>query len=503
MEKLILTPTEISAFLLHDNKCVLIEEGRIIYANESMRFLFSSDPIGYFVTDLFQKEDFSENSRLNALLRKPQKSYCFWLGVHMVIDRIIYPSNILVSSISIKNKWIWRLYAFFDIDDFFKRYFSSSFLDYIPDAVAFLDTESNIISANKVFLETFGYQSKDEIFKKNIDNLIVPKNEYNSGKELTKNIMRGMRLGQDDVPRIRKDGSAIWVSIAGGPVYFEDEKYSKNDTEPIGIVVIYRDVTDVHENRIKTASQETRIQNYYEHKMKANDTENIQESMDIIANGFLENSFLGVYFNINTEKGRCIIRKGFFENKSFDEAVEKNLKQKYRKKMIYITEKNYHVLDLPKTCSSVVGKNELKLLFSPIISDEDINVNEFPANYIIAVSEPDNHEYKEELFSMYSQTIHILTQKNILKENRENLLKTEVLLQTAGAVSHHITQPLTVAMLAISQVKETCADQKTKKQLDIIMDSLKRMESEIAKLRNIAEYNTEKYIGDTKIINLN
>ncbi|MBN1620423.1 PAS domain-containing protein [candidate division WOR-3 bacterium] len=503
MNKLKLTSSEISEFVLQDNKCLLIDEGRVVYANETMKFLFSSDPTGQSVLELFQKEDFSESSKLNNLMRKPQNPYCFWLGVHMVIDRIIYPSNILVSSVEIKGKWIWRLYAFFDVDDFFKKYFSSSFLDYIPDAVAFIDTESCIISANKVFIETFGYHNKDEIFKKNIDLLIVPENEFFSAKELTKNIMRGKRLGKDDVPRKRKDGSIIWVSIAGGPIYFEDENYNKNKTDPIGIVVIYRDVSDVHNLREKSLAQEAKIQNFYEHKIRATEADNIGSSLDALADGFAESSFLGVHFNIDVETGKYIINRGLFENESFEKAVMKTIKQKYKKELIYKTEKNYHILDSSRIYSSSAGGDELKILFSPFLMNEDINVNEFPKNYIIALCLSQSLEENEELFSIYSQTIHILTQKSIMKENYEILLKTEVLLQTAGAVSHHVTQPLTVAMLAISHLNEICSDPKTLKQLNIAMESLKRMENEIEKLRNITEYNTEKYIGDTKIIDLN
>ncbi|MBN1150334.1 PAS domain-containing protein [candidate division WOR-3 bacterium] len=503
MKKLILSPDEINSFVLQENKCILIENGKIVFVNDSMKFLFSTDPIGYSVKDLFQPEDFSSNSRLISLLNNPQKLHCYWLGVHMVIDRIIYPSNILVSSIKISNRWLWRIYAFFDIDDFFKRHFSSLFLDYIPDAVAFIDSESNIISANKVFLETFGYGLKEEIFKKNIDRLILPENEYAAGKEMTKNIMMGMRLGKDDVPRIRKDGSIIWVSIAGGPVYFEDDTYNKKDTEPIGIVVIYRDVTEQHVKREIYAAQEMKIQNFYKYRIKASEAYNIEESLEILAEGFYQNSFLGIFFNINSDKGKLIIRKGLFENTMFEEKVIEQLKSRYRDNFSYITEKHYHILDFTEERTKSPETITNKILFSPFLMNEDIYINEFPKNFILAVSEAEKIEYNEELFSMYSQTIHILTQQNILKENRENLLRTEVLLQTAGAVSHRITQPLTVAMLSTSQIHNICEDQAIIKHIDLTMEALKRMEDEIKKLRNITEYNTEKYIGETKIINLN
>ncbi|MCH7763069.1 MAG: PAS domain S-box protein, partial [Candidatus Marinimicrobia bacterium] len=84
-----------------------------------------------------------------------------------------------------------------------------------PEAVALVDTESNVLQINPEFTSLFGY-TEEEIRGKNIDGLLTDRKQLKNAEKLAHEVLAGRRIFAEAIRR-KKDGSDIPVSILGSP----------------------------------------------------------------------------------------------------------------------------------------------------------------------------------------------------------------------------------------------------------------------------------------------
>lgn len=113
-----------------------------------------------------------------------------------------------------------------------KTYFQALF-ESSPEAIVSLDEKHRILDVNPAFEELFGY-TVDEIKGKNLDDFVLPEEEKRIGKQFTLRVMNG-EIIKAEGKRKRKDGSLVYVSILGAPIFIEGKQ--------VGIFTIYRDIS--------------------------------------------------------------------------------------------------------------------------------------------------------------------------------------------------------------------------------------------------------------------
>jgi len=113
--------------------------------------------------------------------------------------------------------------------DFFKNLFQSN-----PEAVVYFDKHSRVIDINPRFTELFGY-SIEEIKGKDINNVVVPEDLVNEGKNFDR---VALKKGYSNIETIRKkkDGTTFPVLISGSPVIIKGKE--------IGIIGMYVDISE-------------------------------------------------------------------------------------------------------------------------------------------------------------------------------------------------------------------------------------------------------------------
>ncbi len=111
--------------------------------------------------------------------------------------------------------------------------FFQALLKNTPLAVVQLDINQNIISANPVFVELFGY-SEREVLGRNLDELVTTPQLNQEAQEITRQVAQGAivrKIGR----RKRKDGKLVDVEILGIPVF--------SGGEIIGVLGLYYDIS--------------------------------------------------------------------------------------------------------------------------------------------------------------------------------------------------------------------------------------------------------------------
>src|ERR1700680_1447550 len=93
-------------------------------------------------------------------------------------------------------------------------YFAALF-ENAPEAIAILDEHDHIIRINGQFTTLFG-STEDECAGRNINDLIVPREEVEEGEKLTARVAAGEKLRTEGLRR-HKDGNTLWVAIAATP----------------------------------------------------------------------------------------------------------------------------------------------------------------------------------------------------------------------------------------------------------------------------------------------
>ena len=128
-----------------------------------------------------------------------------------------------------------------------------------PEAIVSLDEHFNVVDINPAFQDMFGY-TLEEIKGKNLDNYILPKKYEEEGRRLSEKVMNGEIVMTESV-RKRKDGSEIYVSILGAPIFINGKE--------VGIFAIYRDITERKKMEEALKESEARFRNLVENAQDA------------------------------------------------------------------------------------------------------------------------------------------------------------------------------------------------------------------------------------------
>ncbi|MCX7839586.1 MAG: response regulator [Anaerolineae bacterium] len=115
-----------------------------------------------------------------------------------------------------------------------KQFFESLFMN-SPVAIVTLDTAHWITACNPAFEALFGYTA-DEVIGRELDELIVPREEYERASQYTSSVMGGAIIHSTGKRR-RKDGSLVDVEIFGVPVMVSGQQ--------IGALGMYHDITEL------------------------------------------------------------------------------------------------------------------------------------------------------------------------------------------------------------------------------------------------------------------
>ena len=111
-------------------------------------------------------------------------------------------------------------------------YFQQLF-DNSPEAIALLDNREHIIKVNDSFEKIFEYK-QEEIEGKKINDIILPSDYEEEGKEITNKVKKGYTVESESI-RKTKSGKEIYVSIKGYPIKYKGKQ--------LGVYAIYNDIT--------------------------------------------------------------------------------------------------------------------------------------------------------------------------------------------------------------------------------------------------------------------
>ncbi|MGM0437653.1 MAG: diguanylate cyclase [Bacillota bacterium] len=151
-------------------------------------------------------------------------------------------------------------------------YFQQLF-DNSPEAIALLDNREHIIKVNDSFEDIFGYKH-EEIEGRKINDIILPSDYEEEGKEITQKVKEGYTVESESV-RKTKSGKKIFVSIKGYPITYNDKQ--------LGVYAIYNDITvrKKEENKIKYLSFHDQLTDLYNRRFFEEERDRLENSRDL------------------------------------------------------------------------------------------------------------------------------------------------------------------------------------------------------------------------------
>lgn len=169
-------------------------------------------------------------------------------------------------------------------EEMFRQLFQNS-----PIAIALLDKRQEVRRINAAFTDTFGYETED-LQGLNIDQVIVPENESEIAKDISKTIFEG-KTAHHAGKRMCKDGSLVDVLIYGVPVIV--------DGKTVAIFGIYVDITERRqaEERVKKSLKEKEV-------LLAEIHHRVKNNLAVIT-GLLELQA----FNTDSEEARSVLQE--------------------------------------------------------------------------------------------------------------------------------------------------------------------------------------------------
>jgi len=195
-----------------------------------------------------------------------------WISVGLIVISLVDFSSSMnpaqyISMLLVEQPLIWLLIALpalvvfltiyslrsvdqaTDRSDYFSALFKAS-----PLAIVTLDLNQKIIAANQSFEKLFGYKQKS-IIGKRLDPLITSSQTNQEANEFTKGVISGKSV---DTTAIRRtiDGEKVEVEIYGVPV--------EVDGEQVGIVGLYKDVSERETARRQLRESEEKYRDIYE-----------------------------------------------------------------------------------------------------------------------------------------------------------------------------------------------------------------------------------------------
>ncbi len=130
-----------------------------------------------------------------------------------------------------------------------KAYFQQLF-DNSPEAIVLVDSNQQIVNANKGFEALFGYTLK-EIKGQSISKALIPEDRAKEAIALGKYISNNKAHRKETV-RKRKDGKLVDVSLLGYPIRFSDKI--------VGAYIIYTDITERKQAKEALQTEKNKLQ---------------------------------------------------------------------------------------------------------------------------------------------------------------------------------------------------------------------------------------------------
>jgi PAS domain S-box-containing protein len=124
-----------------------------------------------------------------------------------------------------------------------KQYFET-LVQANPIAVVLLNLGHEIVDCNLAFEHLFGF-TESEVLGKDLDDIIVQKEEYETASQYSKAVDHGQLVHQK-TRRQRKDGSLVDVEIFAMPVFVEGEK--------VALFALYHDISELVQARREAES---------------------------------------------------------------------------------------------------------------------------------------------------------------------------------------------------------------------------------------------------------
>ncbi len=129
-------------------------------------------------------------------------------------------------------------------------------LNSTPDIITTTDVAGNIIMTSPSALQTFGFNSQEEITSKTILDFIHPDDLHLAKADFAK-MQLGLHTGPHEYRSIRNDGSQFDIEVKGGSIRDKDGHITK-------LVYIARDVTERKKAQIKLIRSENEFRTVWE-----------------------------------------------------------------------------------------------------------------------------------------------------------------------------------------------------------------------------------------------
>lgn len=301
------SPAEIDFRILAETAsegiCIVDREGVIEYSNSHFRDMVKNPKIlGKKFIDFIPDELHEEFSGYIKKLIQGDRI----VGKEIKLKRgdEIFTAEMNASPIRWNNEIIGGFITIRDIEErkrverelrTQKTYFQALF-EGSPEAIVSLDEQHRVVDVNPAFEKLFGY-TLEELKGKNIDEFILPEDEMEKGRELTKKVIHG-EVVRSEGKRKRKDGSLVYVSVLGAPIFI--------DGRQVGIFGIYRDIT-----ARKNAEEEREFYNSLLRHDVANKNTIIQGNLELLSETEL------------SEKQKSLLEDALKAARSSSELIEK------------------------------------------------------------------------------------------------------------------------------------------------------------------------------------
>jgi len=176
------------------------------------------------------------------------------------------------------------------------------------EGIVMADMEGKILRVNSEFRNMFGYD-QEEFLGKQVDELLVPEEELDSGVSLTMKVAKGENVAFEAI-RQRKDGSLIHVSVLGSPIVV--------DGGVVAVYAIYRDITERKrsEEKIKAALREREVMLREIHHRVKNNMQIISSLLRLQSRQIKNKKILDI-FNVgqNRIRSMALIHESLYQSK--------------------------------------------------------------------------------------------------------------------------------------------------------------------------------------------
>jgi PAS domain S-box-containing protein len=297
-----------------------------------------------------------------------------------------------------------------------KAYWEQLF-EHAPEAIVIVDDEMRIQRMNREFTRTFGFP-----FEGNqgvvIDDLIVPANLKDEGKEVSSDVLAGRTVRKDTVRR-RRDGTLLDTSILVTPINLGEGQRA--------YYAIYRDVTE----RRRGEKIESALYRIAETTSTARDLEELYASIHDILSELMpaDNCYIAVY-----DPASKMISFPYFVDEVDSDARPQPLG---KGATAYVLRTGQPLLATPEIFEELERKGEVELIGAPSIDWMGVPLKDGEHTFgVLALqSYRENVRYGErdkEILTFVSQHIAAaIVQKRSDKALRESEAKFRAVADTA------------------------------------------------------------------------